>query len=151
MNSQDVLHQAEKIFTDFLARQGLKFTDQRRHILDAACKMPGHFSAEKLLEHSRSRDKTISKATVYRTLPLLKDSHLLEEHDFGNGRKSYERAYERRHHDHLICIKCGRIIEFENNMIERYQNEEADKLGFKLIYHSHKLFGFCKKCASGTF
>ena len=141
-----MLHDAEKEFSGFLERKDLKLTSQRRTILHQAMREV-HFSADQLLDFSKKEDPTVSKATVYRTLALLKESNILEEHDFGDGKKLYERSQGRKHHDHLICIKCGRIIEFENEPIERLQNAEAKKHSFKIVYHSLKLFGFCNNCA----
>lgn len=139
--------EAEKLFTEFLETKSLKLTSQRRTILNEALHANGHFSADKLLDLSKGRDRTISKATVYRTLALLKESGVLEEQDFGDGKKLYERAQGRRHHDHFVCIRCGKIIEFENDQIEKLQNAEAAKKYFKVVYHSLKLFGFCRGCA----
>ena len=136
---------AERTFTQYLEKQDLKLTSQRRTILREALR-DGHFSAEDLLKFSKKADPTVSKATVYRTLVLLKESGMLEEQDFGDGRKMYERAQGRKHHDHLICIRCGGIIEFENEAIETLQNSEARKNGFRIVYHSLKLFGFCRSC-----
>ncbi len=113
-----------------------------------ALEAKGHFSAEELLKFSKRKDATISKATVYRTLALLKESKLLEEQDFGDGRKVYERAQGRKHHDHFVCVKCGKIIEFENDHIEKLQNSEAKKHAFQIVYHSLKLFGFCRGCSA---
>ena len=141
------MNEAEKVFTEFLEKKDLKLTSQRRTILHQAVGATGHFSAEKLLSISKKADSTISKATVYRTLALLKESEVLEEQDFGDGKKLYERAQGRAHHDHLICVRCGDIIEFENQQIEDLQNSEALKHRFKIVYHSLKLFGFCKDCA----
>ena len=141
------MSEAEKIFAEFLEKKDLKLTSQRRTILHEAIVASGHFSAEKLLLFSKKADPTVSKATVYRTLVLLKESGILEEQDFGDGKKLYERAQGRTHHDHLICIRCGKIIEFENQKIENLQNSEAVKHRFKIVYHSLKLFGFCKTCA----
>jgi Fur family ferric uptake transcriptional regulator len=141
-----MLKEAEAVFTEFLEKKDLKLTSQRRTILKVAFETNGHFSAEKLLELSKQADSTISKATVYRTLALLKESQILEEQDFGDGKKMYERAQGRKHHDHLICIRCGKIIEFQNDPIERLQNAEAQKQKFKIVYHSLKLFGFCNSC-----
>ena len=140
-------NKAEKIFNDFLESKDLKLTSQRRTILHQAVAARGHFSAEKLLGISKKKDSTISKATVYRTLALLKESQILEEQDFGDGKKLYELAQGRKHHDHFICIKCGDIIEFENDRIEALQNSEARRQDFKVVYHSLKLFGFCKPCS----
>ncbi|MBI3251990.1 MAG: transcriptional repressor [Candidatus Omnitrophica bacterium] len=138
----------EKLFTDFLEKKELKLTSQRRTILGQAMTVGGHFTADELLKHSKKEDRTISKATVYRTLSLLKEAKILEEQDFGNDRKYYERAVGHRHHDHFICVRCGKIIEFENGAIERLQDHEAKKQRFKVVYHSLKLFGFCNKCGS---
>lgn len=142
-----MLKEAESAFTAFLEKKALKLTSQRRTILRQAIEASGHFSAEKLLEFSKKKDSTISKATVYRTLALLKESGILEEQDFGEGKKVYERAQGRKHHDHLVCIKCGKIIEFENDTIERLQDQEAGRHQFRIVYHSLKLFGFCKNCS----
>jgi len=141
-----LLREAEKSFSDFLEKKDLKLTTQRRTILHQAMR-EGHFSAEDLLKFSKKEDPTVSKATVYRTIALLKESEILEEQDFGDGKKLYERAQGRKHHDHLVCIKCGKIIEFENEPIERLQDSEAKKHSFKIVYHSLKLFGFCQNCS----
>ncbi len=143
-----MIKEAEKSFSDFLEKKDLKLTSQRRAILHQAIHANGHFSAEKLLAFSKKADRTISKATVYRTLALLKESKVLEEQDFGDGKKLYERAQGRKHHDHFICVRCGKIIEFENDHIEKLQDAEARRHHFKVVYHSLKLFGFCKNCAS---
>ena len=142
-----LLLEAETNFTSFLEKKDLKLTSQRKTILREAMEASGHFSAEKLLVYCKKEDPTISKATVYRTLVLLKESKILEEQDFGDGKKLYERAQGRKHHDHFVCIKCGKIIEFENEPIERLQDSEAKKHHFKIVYHSLKLFGFCRSCA----
>ena len=139
------IREAESLFSKFLDKKDLKLTSQRRTILRQALR-DGHFSAEKLLDFSKKEDPTVSKATVYRTLTLLKESKILEEQDFGEGKKLYERAQGRKHHDHFVCIRCGKIIEFENDPIERLQDNEAKKHHFKVVYHSLKLFGFCKSC-----
>lgn len=140
-----MIKEAERAFSDFLEKKDLKLTTQRRTILYQALR-DGHFSAEELLKFSKKEDPTISKATVYRTLVLLKEAKILEEQDFGDGKKLYERAQGRKHHDHLVCIKCGRIIEFENEAIEHLQDAQAKKCHFKIVYHSLKLFGFCQSC-----
>lgn len=139
--------EAEKIFAEYLSKKDLKLTSQRRAILKRAMETDGHFGAEELLGLCRKDDRTISKATVYRTLALLKEAKLLEEQDFGRGRMTYERSLGHGHHDHFICIRCGKILEFENAKIERLQEEEAAKIEFELVYHSLKLFGFCRDCS----
>ena len=126
----------------------LKLTRPREMIVKKilSAKAGQHFSADELWDSLRKKDRRVSKATVYRTLHLLAEKKMVEEHDFGRGEKYYERMVERPHHDHLICIHCGRIIEFESPRIERLQEEIAQKEGFVLAYHSHKLFGACARC-----
>lgn len=129
-------------------RADLKLTKPREKIVEdiLATKTGEHFTADQLWHRLRKRHKRVSKATVYRTLNLLAGKKMVEEHDFGKGEKFYERMVERPHHDHLICVQCGRIIEFENPQIERLQEKVAKQEGFQIAYHSHKLFGACARC-----
>ena len=126
----------------------LKLTRARELIVQKilSTKAGEHFSADQLWDSLRKKDKRVSKATVYRTLNLLAGKKVLEEHDFGRGEKYYERMVDRPHHDHLICIHCGRIIEFENPEIEKLQERIAHSHRFTIAYHSHKLFGACARC-----
>lgn len=140
------LANSEKNFEEFLASRDLKYTSQRRSILLEAFGTKRHFGAEELLDRVKKRDRTISKATLYRTLALLTESKILEGHDFGDGHMSYEPIVGKQHHDHLICVKCKAILEFESEEIEKIQDEEARKQGFRILSHSHKLFGLCKRC-----
>ena len=141
-----MIKQAEELFTEYLEKKDLKLTSQRRTILHQAVEAKGHLSAEELLKLSKKKDPSVSRATLYRTLTLLKECKILEEQDFGEGKKLFEVALGHKHHDHLICVRCGKIIEFENESIERLQDAEAKKHTFKIVYHSLKLFGFCKNC-----
>ena len=133
---------------DQLHSKDLKLTRARELIVQKilSAKVGEHFSADQLWESLRKKDKRVSKATVYRTLNLLAGKKVLEEHDFGRGEKYYERMVDRPHHDHLICVHCGRIIEFENPEIERLQEKIAHHHHFTIAYHSHKLFGACSHC-----
>lgn len=142
-----MIKEAERTFTDFLEKKSLKLTSQRRTILRQAMQAKGHFTADDLLDFSKKEDDTISKATVYRTLELLIESRILQNQDFGDGKNSYERALGVKHHDHFVCIRCGKILEFENDEIEKLQDAEAAKKNFTVVYHSLKLFGFCKNCS----
>jgi len=128
--------------------KGLKLTRPREVIVQKilSAKAGRHFSADQLWESLRYKDRRVSKATVYRTLNLLAERKVVEEHDFGKGETYYERMVERPHHDHLICIHCGRIIEFENPEIEHLQERIAHHHDFAIAYHSHKLFGACSRC-----
>ncbi|MBX3247985.1 MAG: transcriptional repressor [Myxococcales bacterium] len=127
-------------------RNGLRSTSQRRTVTDVFFRSSGHLSIEELLGLVRERDPKIGYATVYRTLKLLKDSGLAYERHFGDGVSRYEIAVEDEHHDHLICLECGTIVEFENEKIEALQDEIAARHGFKLKRHIHELYGICGDC-----
>lgn len=102
-------------------------------IIDTVFSTDEHFTAEQLLEWSRERDKSVSRATVYRTLPLLTESGLVKEMDFGKDYKYYDPNYaEHPNHNHIICQDCDRIVEFESEKIERLEDEITNNLGFSL-------------------
>lgn len=130
-----------------LRSRGLKLTRPRRLVAEKLLSAGGHLSAEEVHELLRRAGTPVGRATVYRTLAVLKDSGLFDEHDFGRGRKVYETAVGRPHHDHLYCIRCGRVIEFQEEAIERLQERVVKRFGFTPLYHSHKIFGVCSECA----
>ncbi|HID92634.1 MAG TPA: transcriptional repressor [bacterium (Candidatus Stahlbacteria)] len=136
----------EDIFRDYLRRKGLKFTPERRIILDEVFSIHAHFDVEDLFQGLYQRNERISRATIYRTLPLLIDSGLIREAMRRQDRVYYEHTYGHRHHDHMICIKCGKIIEFRDDRIERLQEEICKKHGFKPIEHRLGIRGYCKDC-----
>lgn len=129
-----------------LKEKGLKFTEQRRRLLQKALLHHRHFSAEDLYESLRKMRSGISRATVYRTLKLLASHDVLDVHDFDRGYRLYESRIGRHHHDHLVCLKCGRITEFENPDIETEQEKVARHYRFKILSHSHKIYGMCSRC-----
>lgn len=124
---------AKKKFIDFLGTKKLRITSQRQAIIDTVFATEEHFTAEQLLEWSRARDRSVSRATVYRTLPLLTESGLVREMDFGKDYKFYDPNYaEHPNHNHIICHDCEKIVEFESDTIERIENEITHKLGFSV-------------------
>ncbi len=134
---------------DYLRRRGLRSTAQRRLVTEVFFETEGHVTVEELLQRVRARDPRIGHATIYRTLKLLKDSGLAHERRFGDGVTRYELAHEDDHHDHLICLDCGRIVEFEDEAIERAQERVAERHGFELLLHRHELYGRCEACRAG--
>ena len=118
---------------------GLKMTEQRRVIARVLSDSEDHPDVEEVHRRSAEIDPRISLATVYRTLRLFEDVNLLERHDFRDGRARYERASE-EHHDHLIDIDTGEVIEFQNDEIERLQAKVAERLGYQLIDHRLELY-----------
>ena len=121
------------------AQKGLKMTEQRRVIARVLSESHDHPDVETLHERATAIDSRISIATVYRTVRLLEESDILTRHDFGDGRARYEEVSE-EHHDHLIDIDTGTVIEFQNEAIERLQEEVARTLGYRLVDHRLELY-----------
>jgi Fur family ferric uptake transcriptional regulator len=116
---------------DFLAQKGLRKTAQRDAIIEAAFSTQQHYNAEDLLRMAKAIEKSVSRATVYRTLPLLVESGALREMDFGKDQKYYDPNFNQHpHHNHLICVDCDRIVEFEDKNIETLENCITKRLGF---------------------
>lgn len=126
----------EKLCVD----KGLRMTDQRRVIARVLSSSQDHPDAEELHRRAASEDPRISLATVYRTVRLFEDAGIIERHDFRDGRSRYEEVGD-EHHDHLIDLKTGEVIEFVNEEIERLQEAVARKLGYKLVDHRMELYG----------
>ena len=129
-----------------MARKGLRSTDQRRLIVETFFASNDHVSIEQLLASVRSRDPKVGYATVYRTLKLLTECGVAYERRFGDGLARYELADDVTHHDHLICVECASIVEFEEPRIEVLQEEIAGRYGFELRSHKHEMYGVCPAC-----
>ncbi len=124
---------AKEKFLHFLEQKNLRITQQRRAIVDTVFGTDQHFTAEQLLEWAREKDSSVSRATVYRTLPLLTESGLVHEMDFGKDYKIYDPNYaEHPNHNHIICKDCDKIVEFESDKLEALENEITSKLGFEV-------------------
>ncbi len=120
--------------------KGLRMTGQRRVIARVLAEAEDHPDAEELHRRAAAIDPHISIATVYRTVRLLEESGILERHDFRDGRSRYEEVPD-EHHDHLIDVQTGRVIEFHDDQIEELQRLVAEKLGYKLVDHRLELYG----------
>ena len=120
--------------------KGLKMTDQRRVIARVLSESADHPDVEQVYRRATELDPRISISTVYRTVRLFEEANILERHDFGDGRARYEEIPE-AHHDHLIDIQSGKVIEFRNERIEQLQREIAKELGYELADHRLELFG----------
>ena len=130
------------------AEKGLRMTDQRRVIARVLSEALDHPDAEELYRRSVAIDPHISIATVYRTVRLFEDAGILERHDFRDGRSRYEEVSE-SHHDHLIDVQTGKVIEFRNDEIERLQRRVAEELGFELVDHRLELYAVPKGAKRG--
>lgn len=122
------------------AERGLRITEQRRVIAKVLSESTDHPDVEKLHERAVALDPGISIATVYRTVRLFEEAGILDRHDFGDGRARYEAAPE-AHHDHMIDVETGKVLEFVDPELEALQRQIAEKLGFRLVDHRMELFG----------
>jgi Fur family ferric uptake transcriptional regulator len=134
------------IFRKYLERRGLKLTAERQAVFDELFARHEHFEADELLVRLRARHQKISRATIYRTLELLVDSGIVGRVRIGESGYRYERLRAGEHHDHLICIECGRVIEFMEPKIESLQDEVCARYGFLALSHSHQMRGICRQC-----
>ena len=122
------------------AERGLRITEQRRVIARVLSESQDHPDVEQLHERASSIDPKISIATVYRTVRLFEEAGILDRHDFGDGRARYEAAPE-AHHDHLIDVETGKVVEFVDPELEALQKQIAEKLGYRLVDHRMELYG----------
>ncbi len=138
----------EATLAAYLSRSGLRVTRQRRAIAEAFFAHRGHPNIDELYAKIRAQHPHIGQATVYRTLKLLVDSGLAEPSRFGDGTTRYEASHQGEHHDHLICVDCGHIVEFRDDEIERLQIEIAERHKFAVTDHKMVIYGACRdaKC-----
>lgn len=146
MSEQWSSKEKEERLARYMAEHGLKSTRQRSLIIDTFFALGGHLSVEELWSRVRQEDAKVSVATVYRTMKLLSDCGLAHARNFGDGQTRYEAAVGKDHHDHLICTRCGQIIEFENDRIEQLQEAVAKSHGFRVSSHKMELYGLCLEC-----
>ena len=135
----------ESAFERLVRSKGLKLTSQRRRILKKVFSTHEHFTAEDLHEMFRRSRSQISRATIYRTLGLLVEGGFLDALDLGGDRKFYEHVLGHERHDHIICLDCGKIMEFQEPRIDELQGEIAEKHGFRLEQHTLKMFARCRR------
>ncbi len=142
-------HEIErKALTRYLEDHQLKRTRQREAILDVFLDATGHITSDELFQRVRERHPHIGHTTVYRTMKIFCEAGLAVERNFEDGLTRYEIPHE--HHDHLVCVRCGRIVEFECSMIESAQDRIAETYGFRLLRHRHELYGHCERCQKKT-
>ena len=142
----EALKEKAKEFQGLLEQKGLKYTHERKLIFDEVAHFRSHFDADSLYDYLKKKGLRISRDTVYRTLPLLLESHVIQKSAGSGKREFFERIGRKGHHDHMICVNCGKIIEFQCEEIEKLQDKVAADYGFKLTFHDHRLFGSCGEC-----
>jgi Fur family ferric uptake transcriptional regulator len=133
-------------FEEFLRKKDLRLTEARAAIVEAALARSGHYPIEELIADLKARGIRGSKATVYRTLPLLAEAGILQPALLAGDSRSYETTFGHEHHDHLVCGRCAKVVEFGSEPLEVLQRELAGRYGFRLEAHHHELVGTCPEC-----
>ena len=129
-----------KILIQILKSEGLRYTEQRKAIWDEIRQSKEHRDAEDIYLKLKSNSVKVSRATVYRTIDVLVKNRLVRKMDVGEGRSLFEPRLDDKHHDHMICIDTGDIIEFYNEKLENLQDEIAEEHGYEVVRHVHQLF-----------
>ena len=135
--------QATEIFRNFLRSEKNRITPERFEVMDAALDYDGHFGADDLYILMKNKDSSISRATVYKTLELLAQCDLLIKRNFGENITRYENSFKKQVHDHLICMDCGRIVEFSNKQLSELPEKISSEQGFKFESYSFNIFARC--------
>jgi len=148
-NPRDPQAEAKARIAAHLARAGLKRSRARDAVVDVFLGTQGHVSVEELTARVRDQAPSVGYTTVYRALKLLTDCGLAAPRHFGEGQTRYEPIRQGTHHDHLICIDCADIVEFEDDRLEQLQTEIAHRHGFRLTHHRMELYGQCGRCQVG--
>ena len=129
-----------------LKKEGLRYTNQRQAVWDEIKSNEDHRDAEEIYNALRKNNLNVSRATVYRTIDVLYKNNLIRKIELGDSPAKYENKVNSEHHDHIICVQCGKIEEFVDETIETRQDAIIDKMGLKMIRHIHQLFVLCKDC-----
>lgn len=144
----------EEIFVQLLKSKGLKVTTQRKVILEVLASQPDqHLTAEEIYELVKEKRPEIGLATVYRTIQLLSELQLIDKLNLDDGIVRYEIGKmnsKKHHHHHLICLECGEVYKFEDDLLDRLETRIYDTLGFQVTDHEVKLYGHCKNCIENT-
>lgn len=139
--------QAEiQIFREYIRRRGLRRTPEREQILREIFEIHGHFDVDELYLQLRGKGTKVSKASIYRALPLFIDCGLVREVDFSGGHWHYEYIYGHAHHSHLRCLGCGEILEFEEPALKRLEDQLARAYGYLIKGHHLQVNGLCAAC-----
>jgi Fur family ferric uptake transcriptional regulator len=138
------------VFKYFLKDRGLRLTKEREAIWDEVRSTKGHFDPEELHLSMRQKGQSVSRASVYRTIPLMVEAGILEQVERTDKHAHYERTIGRSHHDHMLCTSCGKVIEFYSDALEKLQDRLCRQYGFEGVAHTLEITGHCKACGKDS-
>ncbi len=147
MESHNLTNTIHKVLSEYLEKKRFRKTSERFTILDEIYSINGHFDIDSLYSRMKNNHHKISRATLYNTINLLVESKLIIKHQFGRHTAKFEKTFECKQHDHLVCLTCGKITEFSDNRVKNIQNHVEEEFRFDILYHSLYFYGKCTSCA----
>jgi Fur family ferric uptake transcriptional regulator len=135
-----------EIFREYIKKKSLRNTAERETIIREIFSRHDHFDIDEIHLRLKKKGRRISRASIYRTIPLLIDSGLVQMVSFEDGHQHYEHIHGHQHHCHLWCLGCGKIIEFQDGRVKKIENELARLHNFRITSHKLKVYGYCEKC-----